>query len=177
MKVIALLIAVCIFIFLKVWVAHQWSQWRGAYGRWRQGQPLRLWDAQLLVNKAARAKLDEEKSKMRSAYEISPSLILQPAFRMRFVELRIGDEIRAEVKQKHGMICAGCDCKIRFTLKRHIDHIKPKKHYPELEFLYTNLQVLCQPCNAHKSAYDGDDWKEVVAARRKQTISRRRKKR
>jgi 5-methylcytosine-specific restriction endonuclease McrA len=57
----------------------------------------------------------------------------------------------------------------------HIDHIKPMKLYPELEFLSSNLQVLCSRCNAHKSAYDGHDWKEVVADRRKATLRRRAK--
>ena len=176
MKVILLLIALWIFFYLKEWIGHQWTQWRGAYGRWKQGLPLRFWDAQLVLSREARAKLEEEKRKMRLAYEITPSLILQPAFRRRFIDIGIGEDIKSEVRSKHGMICAGCGCKIRFTIQRHVDHIKPKKLYPELEFLYTNLQVLCRPCNAHKSAYDGDDWKEVVAERRRQTAKRRRQR-
>lgn len=113
---------------------------------------------------------------MRSSYEITPSLILQPAFRNRFIELGIGDDIKNEIRAKHGMICACCGCKIRLTINRHVDHIKPKKTYPECEFLYTNLQVLCRPCNAHKSAYDDEDWREIVAARKKAKARRGRQK-
>ena len=176
-KIILLLVILYIFIYLRVRVCHQWLQWRGAYIRWKQGLPLRLWDAQLLLHKTARAKLAEEKRKVRAAYEISPSLILQPAFRKRFIDLGIGEDIKNEIRRKHGMVCAGCGCMIRLTIMRHVDHIKPKKIYPELEFLYSNLQVLCRPCNAHKSTYDGDDWKEVVLERRRKTAKRRHQRR
>lgn len=176
MKIILFLVIVWIFFYLKGEIGHQWIQWRGAYGRWKKGVPLRLWDAQLLLHRDARAKFEEEKRKMRSAYEMSPSLILQPAFRRRFIDLGIGEDIKNEIRREHGMICAGCGCKIRFTIQRHVDHIKPKKLYPELEFLYTNLQVLCRPCNAHKSSYDGDDWKEVVAERKRQTAKKPRQR-
>jgi hypothetical protein len=115
-KVILFLLMVWIFIYVKEWFSHQWLQWRGAYGRWKKGLPLRFWDAQLLLNREARAKLEEEKRKMRSAYEINPGLILQPAFRRRFIDLGIGEDIKNEVRRKHGMICAGCGCKIRYTI-------------------------------------------------------------
>lgn len=33
----------------------------------------------------------------------------------------------------------------------HVDHIKPRSKYPELELVATNLQVLCEDCNIGKS--------------------------
>ena len=36
----------------------------------------------------------------------------------------------------------------------HVDHFKPKKHFPELERDYSNLIYACSYCNIFKS----DDW-------------------
>jgi len=35
----------------------------------------------------------------------------------------------------------------------HIDHYKPKKHFPELETVYGNLFYCCATCNVFKGAY------------------------
>jgi hypothetical protein len=174
MSFLTYLAALVAFLFLKGWLAHQWDEWKGAFTRWKDGQPLRHSEAIRLRVDEARQKLAAERRKMRSAYELQPSRILNRAFRDRFIQLGIGEEIREEVKRRHGMVCACCGCKIRSTKNRHVDHLKPMKLYPELEFLSTNLQILCRTCNVHKSAYDGADWKEVVAARRRQTVKTKR---
>lgn len=41
----------------------------------------------------------------------------------------------------------------------HVDHIKPRSKYPELELDPTNLQVLCKDCNLGKSNTDEIDWR------------------
>ena len=41
----------------------------------------------------------------------------------------------------------------------HVDHIKPRSRYPELELNLDNLQVLCQDCNIGKGAWDDTDWR------------------
>lgn len=41
----------------------------------------------------------------------------------------------------------------------HVDHIKPRSRYPELELDPKNLQVLCQDCNLGKSNTDSIDWR------------------
>lgn len=33
----------------------------------------------------------------------------------------------------------------------HVDHIKPRSKYPELQLTFTNLQILCEFCNKGKS--------------------------
>ena len=114
---------------------------------------------------------------MRQLYEANPSKILDRAFRREFKDLLIPEEIRSEVVKRCGTQCGACGRQIRRATTLHLDHIKPMKNYPELEFIASNLQVLCSRCNVHKSAYDGDDWKEVIAARRKVTQSRRAKTR
>lgn len=42
----------------------------------------------------------------------------------------------------------------------HIDHIKPRSKYPELELDFDNTQVLCDDCNLGKSNTDETDWRE-----------------
>lgn len=43
----------------------------------------------------------------------------------------------------------------------HVDHIKPRSKYPELELELNNLQILCEPCNLGKSNIDETDWRPV----------------
>jgi len=46
----------------------------------------------------------------------------------------------------------------------HVDHIKPRSRYPELELSLDNLQVLCQDCNIGKGAWDDTDWRQSKVA-------------
>lgn len=41
----------------------------------------------------------------------------------------------------------------------HVDHIKPRSLYPDLELDITNLQILCEQCNIGKSNTDESDWR------------------
>lgn len=43
----------------------------------------------------------------------------------------------------------------------HVDHIKPRSKYPELELEFTNLQILCADCNLGKRNHDSIDWRGV----------------
>lgn len=114
---------------------------------------------------------------LRRQHDLNPHLILDRNFRREFEDLGIGTEIFAEVIAASGHRCAACGR--QFSLRRrkpllHVDHIQPRKLYPHLLYVRSNLQVLCRPCNSHKSAYDGDDWKDVVDARRRATNKKRR---
>lgn len=176
MKVLAVLALIIVLAKVGSWLNFQWGEWKGAWLRYRQGEPLRWSKANLQVAKEAQSRLHEEARRVRHAYELSPANILSKQFRERFIELGIDQQIRAEVRIKHGNSCRICKKKIRNSFDLCIDHIKPMKHHPQLEFWITNLQVLCRSCNAHKSAYDGWDWEEVVIARRKHTLRQKRKR-
>ena len=41
----------------------------------------------------------------------------------------------------------------------HVDHIKPRSLYPDLELEFENLQVLCKYCNLEKSNKDEIDYR------------------
>jgi uncharacterized protein (TIGR02646 family) len=46
--------------------------------------------------------------------------------------------------------CMYCEGKIEDVSYAHIEHIKPKKKFPELEFEWDNLGFSCQVCNTNK---------------------------
>lgn len=67
-------------------------------------------------------------------------------------------KLRKKVLAFYGKRCMKCG----YTgpkSKIHIDHIKPKSKYPELEFDFNNLQVLCEPCNMGKSNLHEIDYR------------------
>lgn len=77
---------------------------------------------------------------------------------LSFYETRNWRELRYKVLTWEGKKCACCgydDPKGRY----HVDHIKPRSKYPELELTISNLQVLCESCNVGKGARDETDWK------------------
>jgi hypothetical protein len=46
--------------------------------------------------------------------------------------------------------CMYCESKIEHNSYAHVEHIKPKKKFPELEFSWENLGFSCQVCNTKK---------------------------
>lgn len=57
---------------------------------------------------------------------------------------------------QHGKKCLLCGLS---GVPLHVDHIKPRSKYPELQLDYRNLQVLCEACNLGKSNEDNTDWR------------------
>jgi len=55
--------------------------------------------------------------------------------------------------------CECCGAKAGDGVQIHVDHIKPRSKYPDLELDLENLQVLCDDCNIGKSNYFNDDWR------------------
>jgi uncharacterized protein (TIGR02646 family) len=52
--------------------------------------------------------------------------------------------------------CMYCEGKIEHVSYFHVEHINPKKKFPELEFEWNNLGFSCQVCNTNK----GDKYDE-----------------
>ncbi len=59
--------------------------------------------------------------------------------------------LRYETFEEQGVVCAVCGARPP-GIEMHIDHIKPRSKFPELEYDKTNLQVLCHDCNIGKGA-------------------------
>ncbi len=79
---------------------------------------------------------------------------------------------RAEKKYQHRQIkeylvrmfhgkCAYCESKITHIDYGHIEHYRPKAHFPELAFEWTNLFLACGICNG--TAHKGDQFPESAA--------------
>lgn len=70
-------------------------------------------------------------------------------------------KLRMEVIKKYGAVCACCGSSPKKDrIKINVDHIKPRKEFPELELVFDNLQVLCSDCNKGKGNWDKTDWRD-----------------
>lgn len=73
-----------------------------------------------------------------------------------FYDSRDWLELRYKALKLYGRSCMQCkatNCEI------HVDHIKPRSKYPELELELSNLQILCRSCNIGKSNKDETDFR------------------
>lgn len=61
--------------------------------------------------------------------------------------------LRYKVLLYYGAVCMLCGSTYRIV----VDHIKPRKKYPELELDFDNMQVLCDECNRGKGQWDETD--------------------
>lgn len=76
--------------------------------------------------------------------------------RTDFYHSREWRELRYKVFVKYGRQCQCCGTTEGVF---HVDHIKPRSLFPELELSIENLQVLCEACNLGKSNRDATDWR------------------
>lgn len=67
--------------------------------------------------------------------------------------------VRYEALRRHGGKCCLCGVTAHQGAVLHVDHIKPRSLFPELELDVNNLQVLCADCNLGKSNLDATDWR------------------
>lgn len=64
--------------------------------------------------------------------------------------------LRLATLRKYGCVCM--KCKAKDTIM-HVDHIKPRSLWPELELDDNNLQVLCEDCNLSKGNKEAIDYR------------------
>jgi hypothetical protein len=148
---ILLVVLYVLFQFLK----EIWNEWAGAPIRWARGEPLRA-----------------------SEYYAARNADLLRALEMSGRRVRYRDryrEVRDAVLARDNYTCALCGKKPKRRGGLHLDHIRPRSTHPHLDLDPANLQALCASCNRHKHDYDGDDWRDVTLARKRE--ARRRKAR
>jgi len=64
--------------------------------------------------------------------------------------------LRYQALKKYGRVCALCRTE---SGEMHVDHIKPRSKYRNLEYDFSNLQILCKQCNLGKSNQDDEDFR------------------
>jgi len=93
-----------------------------------------------------------------TAVKPEPKKVFNVPERTIFYDSREWQVLRYSVLRKYGRKCMACS---KTEGQMHVDHIKPRSRYPELELNFDNLQVLCRDCNMGKSAWDETDWREM----------------
>ena len=71
--------------------------------------------------------------------------------------------VRYEVLKRSRGCCELCGMGPTVRKPLHVDHIKPRSRFPDLELDLTNLQVLCADCNLGKGARDCVDWRRSLS--------------
>lgn len=67
--------------------------------------------------------------------------------------------VRMEALKKFGPRCQCCGATPAQGAVMNVDHIKPRKLYPNLALNVNNLQILCHECNHGKGNWDQTDWR------------------
>ncbi len=69
--------------------------------------------------------------------------------------------VRMEALKKYGPVCQCCGASPATGAVMNVDHIKPRKLFPQLALDVDNLQILCGECNHGKGNWDMTDWRQV----------------
>lgn len=67
--------------------------------------------------------------------------------------------VRMVALERDGGRCACCGRTSGDGITINVDHIKPRRRYPELALTADNLQVLCNECNQGKGNRFQTDWR------------------
>ena len=78
-----------------------------------------------------------------------------------FIHSREWKRLRYRTLAKRGVTCECCGAGPNSAGVIVVDHIKPRKKFPELALAPDNLQVLCTECNLGKGSWDQTDWRKV----------------
>jgi 5-methylcytosine-specific restriction endonuclease McrA len=76
-----------------------------------------------------------------------------------FLESYEWRRLRMQALKKYGARCQCCGATPADGAKMNVDHIKPRRIFPQLALDLTNLQVLCAECNHGKGNWDMTDWR------------------
>lgn len=72
--------------------------------------------------------------------------------------------VRMIALKKYGAVCQCCGASPKTGAVINVDHIKPRKLFPQLALDVDNLQVLCNECNHGKGNWDTTDWRPSESA-------------
>lgn len=69
--------------------------------------------------------------------------------------------VRMVALKRYGPICQCCGASPANGAVMNVDHIKPRRIFPQLALDIDNLQVLCHECNHGKGNWDMTDWRAL----------------
>lgn len=70
-------------------------------------------------------------------------------------------QLRMVVLTKRGARCECCGASPKDGVTViNVDHIKPRRLFPALALVESNLQILCAPCNHGKGNWNQTDWRD-----------------
>jgi hypothetical protein len=98
---------------------------------------------------SAERKMPAKKPKRSDVYVASDAFLSSYEWR----------KLRMEALIKYGRKCMCCGATPETGAVMNVDHIKPRKRYPELALKINNLQILCHDCNHGKGNWNETDWR------------------
>ena len=90
---------------------------------------------------------------------LHPVVAYVPGMGKEFYYTREWRLVRYQALELHGTSCLCCGASRQRGAVIHVDHIKPRSLFPELELTLDNLQILCEDCNVGKSNTSIKDWR------------------
>jgi hypothetical protein len=79
-----------------------------------------------------------------------------------FLNSKAWRRLRFQALKRHGMRCQACGASASTGAVLNVDHILPRRLFPESALQLENLQVLCGDCNEGKGNWDMTDVRSVV---------------
>lgn len=163
---------------------------RTSFGAWTQAQlksvgipwpPTKGWQKSIIgndISEDARAVFEREGSRVFKTKRNGKAKLksMQPKLtkkqkrkvkrhsRHEFYDSQEWREVRYLVLKHYGFKCMTCGrSPKKHGIVLHVDHIKPRSKFPELELDPMNLQVLCEDCNLGKLHRHEDDLRPISA--------------
>lgn len=72
--------------------------------------------------------------------------------------------VRMMALKKYKPVCMCCGASPATGAVMNVDHVKPRKIFPDLALDISNLQILCNACNHGKGNWDMTDWRQEKEA-------------
>jgi 5-methylcytosine-specific restriction endonuclease McrA len=82
-----------------------------------------------------------------------------------FLRSKAWQRLRYQALRDCGARCQACGKTVANGAVLNVDHIKPRRLFPQLALTLSNLQVLCSECNAGKGNWDMTDFRSAAPAR------------
>jgi hypothetical protein len=126
-------------------------------------------DSEISSTQATKLKLTLEKSNKESASQglrvlKDAWIVLQNSpdvLNKDFLQSKAWKRLRYQALKLHGNKCQSCGASPSTGAVLNVDHILPRRLFPESAMQIENLQILCSDCNEGKGNWDMTSFKEL----------------